>query len=729
MIMMTNRAKRQHFKASLHQTGMGLLDVVLAIAIFAFGMLALVQLQGSLTRSGSDANTRTVAASIAEELVERLRGYRSVVADPDNGLWDYLEIQGNVLNDTVERGGIEYTRTATITHFWWDEENETFVRTASQDPSTLPDHMQQLVYPDFKLLRLDVAWGNSEDFYVRDRTSADDTNTADLGTGSITVYEIIPSAPPSLGSQLLSSLDGDTGPMVQYTPGDNPDIIRLVLNETGNRFKESTSARPTVFHDEYVETWFDVVTYSQAPLEQEGVFLRREEFVAVSCQCELQDTPSDPGNYGLTPTLWNGASYTEGLPVAKPVGLPVGNVQQSAFCGVCCRDHHDVDAWNAGQDKAEQVYNRANASGNAGDHPHYDYDNRGELVGPVAVGDTYVEACRLVRTDGFMRVTHDASQKTLIGFPEGYLELSDGAGAYSAYVIDAIEDYYTTNMQASFPQPNPPDASSSTVFPGRSDTDPTYLPTATFDLSQQMRARSIYADYLTAAAQSVIADCFTADPPSQTCSAPNAVSELEIYPFFDLQMTYLASWVEESGSGQVEVANDGIVDDNPDTPGPEYDRGLVEYVSGDGQVQVAMRSDAGNLGLTATRPIDDLNRETMDLLYVDLYLNSDPVPPVGMRWSGTLTSGIRRVAPSDLTFEAEGAICGASFTEWACVVPAGGASLNVTGYYLNNPRVYVCLSGFTGTESGDGRTTTFALGGSGGTANMVITDEPCTSPP
>jgi len=706
MIMMTNQARQQILRPASREAGMGLLDVVLAIAVFAFGMLALVQLQGSLTRSSADANTRTVAASIAEETVERLRGYRNVTADPDNGLWDYLEIQGNVLNGTVERGGIEYARTATVTHFWWDNENETFVRTASQDPNTLPDHMQQLLYPDFKLLRLDVAWGNSENFYVRDRSSADDTNTADLGTGSITIYEIIPSTPPSLGSQLLSPLDGDLGPMVAYSPGENPDVIRLVLSDTGKRFKESTSSMPTVFHDDYVETWFDVVTYSQANPDQDGVFLRREEFVAVSCQCELQDTPASESDYGLTPTLWNGASYTEGVPAAKPVGTPVGSVQQSAFCGVCCRDHHDVNAWDGEMDEEEQVYDLANASGNAGDHDHYDYNNKGELVGPAGVGDTYVEACRLVRKDGFMRVTHDASQKTLIGFPENYLELDDGAVVYSSYVVDAIEDYYSTpNDQSSFQQPLESDGTDQT-FPARHTSYATNIPAAiTGALSQQMRTRSVYADYLTSAAKKVIDECFTADPPSQNCRAPNAVSEMEIYPFFDLQMTYLAN-------------------DNPNTPGPDYDRGLVEYVSGDGQVQVAIRSDAGNLGLTATRPIDGQDRETMDTLYVDLYSNNDPAPPIGKKWSGDLSSGLKRVSPSDLTLVAEGAVCGNTFTTWSCAVPLAGASLVITGYYLNNPTVYVCSPDLNANVSDDGRTTTFELSNLGGTADILITDDP-----
>ena len=98
-------------------TGGMLLEVVLAIAVFAIGMLALMQLQGNLTRSSADANTRTVATNIAEEIVEDIRGFKQVRADAGTDEKEYLELVGNALTDTVTRGGIEYTVTAEIKDF------------------------------------------------------------------------------------------------------------------------------------------------------------------------------------------------------------------------------------------------------------------------------------------------------------------------------------------------------------------------------------------------------------------------------------------------------------------------------------------------------------------------------------------------------------------------------------------------------------------------------------
>ena len=721
-MMKPNRIYSKGLWAKRREAGVTLLEVVLAIAVFAFGMLALVQLQGNLTRSSADANMRSVAAGIAEEMVERLRAYRSVGADPDNGLWDYEEMDSVALDLTdLERGGIEYDVDVTVDQFWWDDENETFVRTETSEP---PVGLEELAYADFKLLRLDVSWDDRESY-------VDDDTTADLSSGVVTVYEIIPSSPPILGAKLAIALDGDNGPLVTYNPGDNPDIIKLALNNDGTKFKESTSAAPTVFREDIVETWFDVVTYSQALEAAEGTFLRREEFVTVSCACELQDTPDDVNAYGLTPTLWNGVDYTEGTRVAKPVGTPVNNIQQSAFCSVCCRDHHDANG-----NSAEAVYNLAYV-GNNGNHPHYNYDQSGNLVldAPAVVGDRYLEACRLVRKDGFMRVTQDVSQKTLIGFPEGYLEFDPGAEAYSAYVIGAINEYYGPSDQSDFPQPNPPSVSGP-AFPARTPETAHPIPLVFGDYDQQARARSVYADYLTADAQAVIEKCFEADPPLSDCEVPNASSALEIYPFFDLQMTYLANWKDEIANGIIVSTgphskfNQGLETDDPATVGPEYDRGWVELTSptAEGRIDISINSYSGNLGLTATRPINDVDSETQDLLFLKANSIDTVVPPIGQIVSGSLTSGVRRVSVADLTLESVGAICGNTLTEWSCVVPPGGGTLTISGYYLNNPRVYVCSDLGAGAEAADGRSITFALPITGGTADIVVTDNLAACP-
>lgn len=704
------------------ESGIALLDVVLAVAVFALGMLALAQLQGNLTRASADANQRTVAANIAEEMIETLRGYREVLANPDNGVWDYQEMDGTALNDTVTRGGIDYTRTVTVANFWWDEDAERYIRNHSAEPPTGLGH---LVYPDFKLLRLDVVWADNPEFRI------DDDTTADLGTGSVTVYEIITSTPSIYGAHVVSSLDDDEGTPVTYNPGDNPDIVALQLNSEGTRFKESTSAQPKTFHEGKVETWFDVVTYSQVTEEDEvtgeiletNTFLRREQFVAVSCTCEYVASPES--TFGYLPTLWNGVSYTMGelsngsgenpdLPLVKPIGVADSTVQQSAFCTECCRDHHDYPG-----DSNEQSYRPWVEDS----HKHYNRDGDGNLSS-VAVEDggngdlTYVEACRLVRKDGFMRVTQDARQQTLIGFPEAYLEFDAGIDNYSGYVLSSVNAYYPD--QTGFSQPTPGE------FPARRSSDATSLGRpGPFYTQQQMRSRSVYTDYLTAAASAVIANCFPTA--NDDCAAPNATTALEIYPFFDLQMTWLSDWMDETANGLVEVKSDGIKEGDKDGDlMPDYDRGLVLNQAEDtesGAVQVSINSFKGNAGLTATQPISSSAQSSDDSLFLEVNESAATVPPIGTVVSGAILEGSKFVKVSDLTFSSDLAVCGKTTTLWSCVVPAAGATLTIT--YDKQKTANICSTLPDRMVSSDLLTTTFSLPEAGGSHDIIVSDDDC----
>ena len=689
--------------------GFALLDVVIAILIFAVGMLALASLQTNLTRSSVDANTRTVAANVGEEILEGLRAFRLVSTDPDGAIFAFADIDKAYVDRTVNRGGIDYTVTGSVTAYDFDTDTDDRTAVTPTYPAVAG------AIHDFKLVELNVAWDNNQSFQVDETNQI--SNTA-MNTGSITIKEVIPSIPSLATAAVASTDEGSDGVLVNYTPGENPDIIKLTLGGSGDKFKEATTATPDVIRGDHVETWFDVVTYSQVGLAQAN-FLRREEFLAVSCECELETSPAE-ADYGLMPTMWNGVAYTDEdnePPVQKPIGTAPNNVQQSEFCGICCRDHHDGTSTDP-----EDVYDRANPG-----HEHYNTDRNGDIIPtPVGDGDRYLEACRLVRKDGFMRVTQDANQGTLVGFPEGYLELDDGADAYSDYVIAAVDDYYT-GSQSDLPQPNPLDEES-WLFSAR-DADEGVpgadLPTATFFDNMQLRSRAIYTDYLTDAAEDVIDACFPraeVGVPNAGCPAPSASSPLEIYPFFDLQMTLLARWNNESDSNLVTVTNEPI------ETGNIHDRGVVALVSPDssGRSTILTSSENGNLGLTSTGPIDTTYVENVDRLYVDANLVTTPMPPIGGVVSGPLSSSIRRKPASELTLTPSADIyCGQTDTQWRCVVGTTG-SLTVGNYSLNNQDVFICSdlpNRSVGTD-----TTTFDLPASGTNYKIWVTDDGSCSP-
>ena len=63
---------------------------------------------------------------------------------------------------------MNYAVTVEITDFWRDEANDTFVSTPATEPPTVPAEADGLAFASFKLLKIDVAWNTSQDFYVDD---------------------------------------------------------------------------------------------------------------------------------------------------------------------------------------------------------------------------------------------------------------------------------------------------------------------------------------------------------------------------------------------------------------------------------------------------------------------------------------------------------------------------------------------------------------------------------
>ncbi len=673
-------------------TGVMLLEVVLAIAVFAFGMLALVQLQGTLTRSSADANTRTVATNIAEEIIENIRGYEHVepVADPEE--WGYLELVDTALTDTigiVTRGGIDYTVTGEIRDFWRDDVNDTFISTDATDPPVAPAGATGgPAYAAFKLLKIDVAWNTNQEFYV------DDANTAVLGSNNITLYEIIPSSPPILGAKIAADINEPAGgPIVEYNPGLVPDIIKLGLGLNG-KFKESSSPMPDLIHsDESVETWFDVVTYNQAGVAS---FLRREEFLAVTCECELRIP--DTGEGGLTPTVFNGYSYTEGKAVNKIFGEEAQAAQQSVFCDVCCRDHHDgaaatpldpldpLDPEVINNDPMSLGYGPSSGTVSQ-DHKHFGFSKKGDLLEAKADGDLYLEVCRLVRKDGFMRVVQDFSQDGFYGFPESYLETTDGAAAYGAFVVSAAEEFFESTDKS--PTMRQPWDSPVYLIPASEELNATSLPTVPSAVKpistedQQLRARGVYLDYLTVEARANIDDCFDNDN-STGCIHPfldPAVStRAEMYPFFDVQLTWLSRWNEKDDlADPVDVTNEPVVTGN------KHDRGRG-FLAGRkfGKTDVKTTAHRGNQGLTATGPI--IPKEATDpdpykdyAVYIDALDEETPIPVDGFSIAGSLGSEVNSVKPSKfLLTPSDGVSCGQTDTEYACFISKDAVSPTLT---------------------------------------------------
>jgi hypothetical protein len=555
---------------------------------------------------------------------------------------------------------------------------------------------------------------------------------------------------PSVGSGRVAVgglVSGTSGPPVDYSPGSNPDIVSIQL--ASNKFKESTTPLPDVIRGsrggdfaELVETRFDVVTYSQDT--SGATFLRREEFMAVSCECTLKAASSGDG--GLRPTIWNGNDYTEGERVSKPYGVSASN-QQSQFCDLCCRDHHDGGSGEKDlvADQGRAKYNpwrfgtdyHSSGSFN-GDHKHYDRGSNGTLILANSEGDRYIEACRLVRKDGFWRVAQDLRQENMFALPASYLDEDPEVSQYSGYVTAAVSQFeedmgvsadYETSSSA-IAMIDPTDLSTPVIFPASTyGTASAMISGATEE--QQLRSRGVYIDYMTDELRQRI-NCLDDGGDGEDCDVPNVTSALEIIPFYEVQLTWLARWNESPNNNPVDVTNDAISDDN------SHSRGLASLESGFGYSTVSSAAHKGNLGLTGTDPVDPnfAVEEEVALMYV-LAQNSGTAPPPlsGILVTGSITSAAAGVKAADVEIVATGAQCDRTNTGFECVLIDGwiDPEIRVRNYFKQGKTLVACSNTLEidgnhqhYSVNGIGNWTDFLLPASSTTsANIVIKENSC----
>ena len=714
--------------------GFTLLEVLIGMVIFAIGMLALAQLQGNLSKSSADSNARSVAVNIAEETIEAARTFAQVTGGVGVNAFNNI-VTGT---STTSRGGINYSVAKVVTNYYYQPPGS--LNGSGTFTTTKPANQ---VNADMKMLQLTVSWGTGQTFQI-DKSQAN----ANLGSGSISMTDLISSiTSPSGGKVLLNNTANELyGPPVNYTPGQNPDIVSIQLGQ--NRFKESTKPEPKVFNaNERVETQFDVVTYSQ---DNEGAtFLRREEFVAVACECTLH-SPGGSTEGGLRPTLWNGNNYTEGEFVSKAYGTSNRDNStnyQSEYCGVCCADHHDggTGTKDDGGDTARSKYNpfraasdyRTGADGAAaliGDHKHY------QLGGITLAndGDTYYEACRLVRKDGFFRVGQDLRQEGLNSFPASYLDDGSEVTVYSGYVTGAVagfkgaagDGYELSPPILTTPLLTVPEV----AFPGSKITNRTPLSTFVPASSpQQLRSRGIYIDYLSDELRTIIS-CLDSGKTGQACGVGASNSALEVIPFFDVQLTWLGRWNEYQVNVPISVSNDAAI-----ATGNTHDRGKARLTSGSGNSDITFKVNRGNLGLTGSDPIDTTYNANLRQypLYALAVVAAPPPVVTGWNVSGTITSNVPGVKASDVVIAFSGGTtaCNRTLTGFECVVPFSGSgpTLTVSNYFKNSNTTLVACSAtlpngnpHTGTVVADNYTR-FDLPQTGNitTANIYIKSGSC----
>jgi len=673
----------------------------------------------------ADSKLRTAAANIADRAIESERGFVRLETDPDNVLHAYNDIVSADTTKTVN--GVVYTIDKDVTDYYYTLTGDTFTTTTNGQPSS-----------DYKQVEVTVSWVSTVGFRDDEGSTV---SAADLGTGSITLTSVIPAIISSASGRISDeSTDGGAAPPISYTPGQNPDVVSLNLG--GNKFKESLLPSPDVIRrDELVETRFDVITYSQTGGPDSALFLRREEFSAVSCECELNG--SNANNLARRPVIWAGDEYIGGDFVEKAYGTSANN-QQSSTCESCCRDHHDGGSNNNsnlyGPFKANAEYTSSNKSN---DHKHYEQDG----VSIAGNGDTYVEACRLVRVDGFFRVMQDFRREDQHIFPADFLTGPTDVATYSNYVTGAATSYYDA-INGSYPgsppciggpspcvaEPSYQQPSPATLVPGDFPTW-TSLPFGS-DPTQQLRSRGVYIDYISSDLRSALI-CLDPDGnagDADSCQFGDVVFDktgstnfLEILPFFDVQLTFLNRWNESPTNTPVDTTNEALADGNT------HSRGIISK-DADGGSDVEATSHRGNLGFTDTPAIDPVYDSYVVPTEFNVQAGSGGTPPPDTDpvYAGSLTESVPG-NPSITITGTGSASCGQTGATWTCTVPVGAitAAIVVSDYGKKFNDRWACVSGWGGTNvttNGKAATTTFDLivPDAGASYTINIQDSACT---
>jgi hypothetical protein len=225
-------------------------------------------------------------------------------------------------------------------------------------------------------------------------------------------------------------------------------------------------------------------------------------------------------------------------------------------------------------------------------------------------------------------------------------------------------------------------------------------------------------------------NCLDLGGTGDSCDVPGVTTAMEIIPFYDVQLTWLARWNETPNNIPIDVSNEAIANDNL------HSRGVAVLGSGFGYSTINSAAHGGNLGLTGTDPIDprygaQLESYNMYALAVDF---TTPPPLSSIKISGTISSAVAGVKAADAEIFGDGAQCDRTNTGFECVLEVGAINprLTVNNYFKRNTVLVACSTvlAVNGTEhSGSDRAqnwTRFNLPNtSNSAAHIVIKQDSC----
>jgi prepilin-type N-terminal cleavage/methylation domain-containing protein len=531
------------------QSGFSMIEVLVAVAILGFGLLALAALQTVIIRSSSESKAQSVAIALAKEKIEFFRRFTDITG------YQAIDAGSDPLSVL---GGVEYARVWTVDRYVFEDDvdndailNETndqaFVKyTTSNIGSTPAGYVSN---NEFKVIKVTVSWTDSQG--VSQNVVLDDA----IGALSPRDSALIAKTPLLTGPRVI--------PYQIIDPAGDAMVIPIAIG--GGTNSAATNPKPQVLKgNSTVETTFEVLTYAglnggTATAQQ------RVETTVIGCTCKYGLGGTTPG---MRPTVWNGYRYAPPVSAtAAPLAGPDPDFVnlQSSNCSICCRDHHDPVGEKGPTFSPRFVTKNSSTGVVTASHPHY-VDKL--TATPVTTG-SYKEACRIVRVDGILRVASDLSNDYF-----GLLATGDGTSALTPIpdstsvqgtppvaggAVKRYQNFVVDYLKSRVVTPSPSSSAAISVYnsvgtPGILAASAPYVldnPTSISinladTIGKWLHSRGLYVDYLEDDAVQAITDA-KADSFCNSSAENLTACILKRMPFTSINLSEISDWSPLSG--------------------------------------------------------------------------------------------------------------------------------------------------------------------------------------
>lgn len=503
------------------QRGFSMIEVLIAVVVLGFGLMALAALQTTIIRSSAETKAQTVALQLAKDKIEDLRSFQDLAG--------YKAVTSSGGNEDFNLSNVDFTRSWVVERFAYRPSTGVFVNVSSLG------------------LIGDTPTGGTPAIYVADneyKTIAVTVNWTDAnGIGqSVRLNDAIAALSPGDGSKVVlnnANTSQARKPQVRiYDPGATGGVIPIALgNGSSTAASNPTPVRTGKQGEIKSETRFDILTYAGTS----GTVLAqaRVETAVVGCTCSTANAPTDTTARGYRPTFWNGYRYAPPTVTSdKPTAGWTEASTESERCIACCRDHRDP----IGKGPKFDPYRE--------NHDHYsslDLTTKNPAI--------YNESCRLIRVDGVFRVASDFRSDHL-GFLETnnsgtlsdtvennrpYVPTANGKVAYQEFTLDYLYARFTANNAFDYNNPKTPSNYEPSSFndPAKIDIESEIF--AATDKSKWLHGRGLYVDWIEDDAFDIIKKA-SQNCPDKSSQESWSTCVLPFVPFTSINVTELANW-------------------------------------------------------------------------------------------------------------------------------------------------------------------------------------------